>query len=238
MPSLPAIRQIVLLVPDLEPALAEFRQAFGFTRGTRHEEGMAQLGFEHEIFTFGDTFLEICAPLSPDSHAGKLVERHGPIGYMVDVQVSDLASVIARAGELDITPVLARELDGHQISQWHPKAFGTLAEFDQIEPHDTWHFAPGIFEASCTDVAQDMVAAELAVPVPIATAKTWAAVLDAEVVDDTTVVLQKTQVRFVPAGDRTGLVAVDVTATDPARVGETIHLSGVDFRFVAASTED
>lgn len=198
---------------------------------------MAQLGFEHEIFTFGDTFLEICAPLSPDSHAGKLVKRRGPMGYMVDVQVGDLASVSARAAELDIHPLFAREMDGHEISQWHPKAFGTLAEFDQVEPHDTWHFAPGIFEASCTEVAQDMVAAVLAVPDPIATAKTWGTVLDAEVVDDATVLLEKTQVRFVPAGNRTGLVTVDVTATDPARVGETIHLSGVDFSFVAATTE-
>lgn len=236
MPALPSIRQIVLLVPDLDAALAEFREVFGFTSGTRDEEEMARLGFEHEIFTFSDTFLEICAPLSPDSHPGKLVERLGSCGYMVDVQVEDLDAVIARGADAGIAPLFVQDFGDHRISQWHPKSLGTLAEFDQVNPHDTWHFAPRIFEAGCSDVALDIVGAELAAADPAQLAALWADLVQAPLQGDTTLHLGETTLRFSLAAERLGLVAVDVLATDPARVGETVHLSGVDFHFVAART--
>lgn len=233
MPALPCIRQVVLLVPDLDEAIAQCRETFGFTSGTRDPESMAKLGFTHEVLSFGDTFLELVAPMTPDSSHGRLVERKGAVGYMLVVQVADLKADIGRAAGLGIEPLFAEDFEGNKISQWHPKSLGTLAELDQVDPHDSWHFAPRIFEASCTDVARDIVGAELASADPEAMALTWSQVLDAPLSDPTTLPLQETVLRFVPAGDATGLVAVDVAATDPARVGESLHLCGVDFRFVA-----
>lgn len=233
MPALPCIRQVVLLVPDLDEAIAQCRETFGFTSGTRDPESMAKLGFTHEVLSFGDTFLELVAPMTPDSSHGRLVERKGAVGYMLVVQVADLKADIDRAANLGIEPLFAEDFEGNKISQWHPKSLGTLAELDQVDPHDSWHFAPRIFEASCTDVARDIVGAELASADPEAMAQTWSQILDAPLSDPTTLPLQETVLRFVPAGDSTGLVAVDVAATDPSRVGESLHLCGVDFRFVA-----
>lgn len=233
MPSLPCIRQVVLLVPDLEEALGEFRKTFGFTSGTRDAESMAELGFEHEVLSFADTFIEVCAPLKADSVPGRLVERKGAVGYMLVVQVDDQKAAIDRAAELEIKPLFAQEFEGNQISQWHPKSLGTLAEIDQIEPAESWHFAPRIFEASCTDVARDIVGAELATPDPEAMALVWSQVVDVPLTDPTTLHLNGTVLRFVPAGESTGLVAVDVIATDPARAGDVVRIGGVDFRFVA-----
>lgn len=234
MPALPTIRQVVLLVPELEPALAEFRKTFGFTRGTK-SDGITKWGFEHEVFTFGDSFLEICAPLAADSHPGRLMERRGAMGYMVVVQVDDLEAVIAKAAVQEIKPLFAEDLDGNAISQWHPKAFGTLVEFDQVNPHDSWHYAPRVFEASCTEVARDVVGAVLAVADPAAMAATWSTVLGAPLINPTTLDLQRTTLTLVQAvGAKSGLVEIELEPTDPSRVGETIHLSGVDFTFVAA----
>ncbi|MGJ9422601.1 VOC family protein [Aeromicrobium sp. CF3.5] len=234
MTAVPCIRQVVLLVPDLEQALAETREAFGFTSGTRDPESMAELGFEHEVCSFGDTFLELCAPLAADSGPGRLVDRKGALGYMLVVQVADLQAATDRAAALEIAPLFAQDFEGNRISQWHPKALGTLAELDQVEPQDSWHFAPRIFDASCTEVARDIVGADLAVPDPEAMARTWSQVLDVPLADPTTLPLQDTIVRFVRSSvESTGLVAVDVAAADPARVGDSVRLGGVDFRFVA-----
>lgn len=235
MPSLPCIRQVVLLVPDLEETLGEFRETFGFTSGTRDAESMAELGFEHEVLSLGDTFIEVCAPLSADSVPGRLVERKGAVGYMLVVQVADQKAAIDRAADLDIKPLFAQDFEGNQISQWHPKSLGTLAEIDQIEPAESWHFAPRIFDASCTDVARDIAGAELATPDPEAMASVWSQVVDVPLTDPTTLHLNGTVLRFVPAGESTGLVAVDVIATDPARVGDVVRIGGVDFRFVAGA---
>jgi len=234
MTAVPCIRQVVLLVPDLDEALAQTRDAFGFTSGTRDPESMAELGFVHEVCSFNDTFIELCAPISADSVPGRLVERKGAVGYMLVVQVDDLAAVIDRAAGQDIAPLFTQDFEGHPISQWHPKSLGTLAELDQIDPHDSWHFAPRIFDASCTDVARDIVGAELATPDPEAMARTWSDMLDVPLSDPTTLPLQDTVLRFVASAEgKSGLIAVDVAATEPARVGETVHIGGVDFRFVA-----
>lgn len=233
MTTVPTIRQVVVLVPDLEPALARARDVFGFTSGTRDPESMAELGFEHEVCSFGDTFLEIVAPLSPDSPPGRLVERKGAVGYMLVVQVADLQAAIDRAAAIGIEPLFTQDFEGNRISQWHPRSLGTLAELDQVDPHDSWHFAPRIFDASCTDVAKDVVAADLAVADPEQMASTWSEVLDQPLVDPTTLRLNDTVLRFVPSAEGlTGLVAVDVAATDPARVGDRVEIGGVEVRFV------
>lgn len=234
MTAIPCIRQVVLLVPDLDEALAQTREAFGFTTGTRDEQSMADLGFVHEVCSFNDTFVELVAPMTPDSAHGRLVEAKGAVGYMLVVQVADLKAVIGRAAKLGIEPVMAEPFEGNEISQWHPKSLGTLAEFDQMATDDTWHFAPRIFDASCTDVARDIVGSDLAVPDPEAMAQTWSQILDIPLTDPTTLTMQGTVLRFVPStAESRGLVAVDVTATDSARVGDVIRLGGVDFRFVA-----
>lgn len=235
MTVLPRVRQVVLLVPDLDEALGQCRDTFGFTSGTRDPESMAELGFEHEVLSFADTFLEVCAPLTADSVGGRLVERKGAVGYMLVVQVGDQQAVIDRAAGLDFAPLFAQDFEGNRISQWHPKSLGTLAEIDQVEPAESWHFAPRIFDASCTDVARDIVGAELATPDPEGMAKVWSQVLDVPLSDPTTLPLGETVLRFVPAGDTTGLVAVDVAAADASRVGDVVRIGGVDFRFVADS---
>lgn len=233
MPQLPALRQIVLIVPDLDEAVDRAREIFGFTSGTRDTESMAELGFTHEIFSFADTFIEIVAPIDAESPHGRMVARQGAGGYMVDVQVADLDKLVERAAGLDIAPLFVQDFEEHRISQWHPKALGTLAEFDHVEPHDTWHFAPRIFEASCTAVARDIVGAEISVDDPERMAQKWSRVIDAPLIGGRTVDLGQGSVTFVAGTDRKGLTAVHVIATDPARVGQSVVLGGVDFRFVA-----
>lgn len=232
--TLPRLRQIVLITGDLDAATAHARHLFGFTDGIRDEESMAALGFEHEVFTFGDTFLEIVAPLSADSPHGRMVAAHGDSGYMVDVQVADLDGLVERARVAGITPVLDQEFQGHRITQWHPRELGTLAEFDQVEPVHTWHFAPRIFRARSTAVVRDIAGATLAVPDPKVMAIRWSHVLGSPRIGTTVPLSCQERLSFVACGSgRAGLRVVDVLAADPAAVGESVDLCGVSFRFVA-----
>ncbi|SKB05314.1 VOC family protein [Aeromicrobium choanae] len=233
------LRQIVLITDDLPAATEQAIAAFGFPGTVRDEEGMAKLGFVHEVFSFGDTFLEIVAPASTDSAHGRLVAKNGPGGFMAVAQVTDLDAVVERAATRELAPLLHEEYDGHVISQWHPKALGTLAEIDQVEPFDTWHFAPGIFDQRATGAARDIVGATLAVGDPAAVAANWAALTGAPVDADHTVRLGPESLALVESGDgRRGLVAVDVAAADPRDVGRVVDLCGVPFRFVPPTTEE
>lgn len=231
-PPLPRLRQVALLVPDLEAALAEVRTAFGATEGTRDPEEMAALGFAHEIVSFADTFLELCSPLPAETTtpAQRLLERRGACGYLLDVQVPDLDAVVARAAEAGVAPLFDEPFGAGRISQWHPRAMGTLVELDEIDPPGSWHYAPAIFERAATGVATDITGAEVAVTDPEAVAATWGRLLDVRP-DGDELRLGPTTVRFV-VGDE-GLRAVDVAAADPGRVGDVLTLAGVEFRFVA-----
>jgi len=152
---------------------------------------------------------------------------------MVVVQVADVEATRARAAALGISPVFESPYEGHTITQWHPRDFGTLAELDEIRPADTWHMAPRIFENGSTEVVGDVTAIELSVADPAVTAATWAAVLDLRVdPGGPSLDLSGRQVRFVPATAGEGLSAVELPATDRALAGRTVRLSGVDFRLV------
>ena len=73
MAAVPAVRQLVFLAADLESTLATARAELGLQEGVKDAQGMAELGFVHEVLTIENTFLEFTAPLGPDSMPAGLV---------------------------------------------------------------------------------------------------------------------------------------------------------------------
>lgn len=234
MTALPMLRQIVLITDDLEPALKHARAALGLHEGLRDAEGMAAIGFTHEVLAIDQTFLEIVAPVSMDSPQARQLDKYGPGGFMAVLQVADLPAVRAHAQELGFGPLLDEDYEGQPITQWNPKDLGTIAEIDQMTPADHWHFAPKVFEIGSTEVVQDIRAVDIAVDEPIVMAARWAQLLG-QPVDGPVVPLGGGQsLRFVAADGARGVCAVDVIASDARRVGDAVTLCGVDFRFVGA----
>ncbi len=235
MPALPALRQLVFLAADLDATLAAARHQLGLGAGVTDEEGMAALGFVHEVLTIDQTYLEFTAPSGPDTMPGRLVAKRGDLGYMVVLQVADLDEVKQRAAAIGAHPVFETPYDGNVISQWHPRVFGTLLEIDQTDPIDGWHYGPQAQANACTDVVGDIRSIDVAVEQPASVAGRWAALLGIDVAGDgTSLDLAGRTVAFVPVGPAgEGLVAVDLPTTDPARQGTAVTISGVAFRLVA-----
>jgi catechol 2,3-dioxygenase-like lactoylglutathione lyase family enzyme len=238
--GLPALRQVVLLTGDLEASVATARDAFGFPPGVSDPDGMAAIGFRHQVFGFDRTFVEICQPLDPESAAGRRVAAAGDGGFMVVVQVDEAGPMLARASALGLRPLLTEDFHGSPISQWHPRDFGTMAEFDQMIPADSWHLAPEVYAARSTAVARDVRDVTLEVADPPAMAQRWAAVTGGTVLPDSTAVrLTDGTVTFRPRVARSdstqphkarpATFEVVCAAADPSAAGRSIRLCGVDF---------
>lgn len=232
-PSLPELRQVVLLTSDLEGTLSTLRAAFGVPQGFRDVEGMAAIGFKHSVVGFDRTYVEVCEPSDPESPLGQKTKAKGDSGFMVVVQVKDSAAMVARAAGLGIEPIFVKDHHGSPISQWRPRDFGTLAEFDQINPEEGWHFAPAVYDARSTSVVDDIVALDISVEDPAAMARRWATVLGASVDEDgTSVDAGGRTIRFNTRPGVRGLHTVECRAGDRARAGERNRISGVDFVLV------
>ena len=230
--SLPALRQIVLLADDLDRSVADVRDFLGLSAGIQAAAEMAALGFEHEVLAIDQTFVEVVSPLSSDTSPGRLLARHGDTGYMVVVQVADLAAVVAGGDRLGLTPSMREVLHGNAISQWHPRDLGTLTEIDEMTDGATWHFCPELSDTGLTDTVSDLISVDIAAAEPASTAGRWAALLGLPAPSGTQVSLARGTVRFVPADGRRGLVAATFAPGSspsgaPGRRGATI--CGVQF---------
>jgi hypothetical protein len=238
MDTLPALRQVVLLAGDLPSALAETKAVLGLRSGIRDEESMAALGLSHEVLAIRDTFVEIVSPLSrsassDSSPAGRLLARQGDCGYMVVLQVADVDAVLARAADLGLKPIMHEVFEGNPMTQWHPRDLGTLAEFDEMRVAE-WHFCPALSDTGCTDVVQDIVSVDIAVPDPSGQAQRWATLLGLAVEPGSTrVALARGELRFVDSagGDGGGLRAVTLAASNPDQTRRA-QLCGVAFSVV------
>lgn len=229
----PEFRQVVLLTGDLEGALSTARNELGVPEGFRNAEALAKVGMKHELFGFNRTYVEICEPLSSESSAGRSLAKKGDSGFMVVVQVEDFDAMTQRATELGLVPLVSKDFHGSMLSQWHPRDFGTIAEFDEMRPADSWHFAPDVYEARGSGVVEDIVAVELAVADPHEMAKRWAVVTGAEVCEDgVSVQTRGCILRFSTVEGVVGVFAVDCRAADRDKVGTVVHVAGVDFRLV------
>jgi acyl-CoA synthetase (AMP-forming)/AMP-acid ligase II len=225
----PVLRQVVLLAADLDDALRRARELLGLNPGVRDADGMAALGFEHEVLAIEETFVEIVHPLAADSPAGRVLARRGECGFMVALQVPSLDDVLVRAAAIGLAPVMHTTYEGNPISQWHPRDLGTLAELDEMRTAE-WHLLPELAATGSTAVVDDVVAVEIEVPDPAGCAARWGALLGVPVDDGASALdLDGRRVEFRPGEG--GLVAVRL-AGRAARVdtlcGVRIEIMGTE----------
>jgi hypothetical protein len=190
-----------------------------------------------------DTYVEVLAPTTPDHPVARWLRRAGGAsGWVLSTQVPSLDGVRERAAEHGVRIAVETQAMGHNIVQLHPLDVGVLLELDEFLPREAWFWdelpAAQAAHAARTSKADDILAVDVAAGDPAALARTWAAVIGidppAATADGAALAFGSRTIRFVPARDgRTGIVAVDVHATDRDHVaGSAGELCRTLIRFV------
>lgn len=127
------IEHVALAVSNLDEAIALYRDLWGLE--LEHRETVEDQGVEEAMFSLGDSYIQLLAPLSPDTTVGKFIERRGEglhhIAYEVDNIVSALAKLKEAGSKLiDETPRAGSR--GTRVAFVHPAGNrGVLVELVQ-----------------------------------------------------------------------------------------------------------
>ncbi len=130
------IDHVGIAVPDLDQAIAFYRDSFGMQ--VVHEEVNEEQGVREAMMAVGDSTscIQLLAPLSADSPIGRFLDRSGPGIQQMAYRVSDIDAVCAALRERGVrllydTP--KRGTSNSRVNFVHPKsAGGVLVEL--VEP--------------------------------------------------------------------------------------------------------
>lgn len=127
----PRIAHVGIAVPDLEQALAFYRDVLGLTpHAPEAADGATILSLP-----FGESEVELLAPDSPDGPIARFLARRGAGIHHICFRVADLDAALAacrRAGYRLIDETPRSGAGGHRIAFVHPKATaGILLELTE-----------------------------------------------------------------------------------------------------------
>ena len=127
----PRIAHVGIAVPDLEQALAFYRDVLGLTpHAPETADGAAILSLP-----FGESEVELLSPNAPDGPIAKFLARRGPGIHHICYRVADLDAALAacrRAGYRLIDESPRSGAGGRRIAFVHPKATaGILLELTE-----------------------------------------------------------------------------------------------------------
>jgi methylmalonyl-CoA/ethylmalonyl-CoA epimerase len=117
----PRIAHVGIAVPDLDTALPFYRDVLGIEP---HPPEVVD-GATILVFPFGESDVELLAPLNPDTPIGKFLARRGPGIHHICYRVPDLEAALEAcraAGYKLIDEVPRPGAMGHRVAFVHPKA--------------------------------------------------------------------------------------------------------------------
>ena len=131
-----AIDHVGIAVPDLDVAIAEYRDKFGMV--VLHEETNEEQGVREAMVGVGDSgsCIQLLAPLNAESTIAKFLDRSGPglqqLAYRVE-DVEQVSAVLRERGLRLLYDAPRRGTAGSRINFVHPRdAGGVLVEL--VEP--------------------------------------------------------------------------------------------------------
>ena len=119
-----------IAVTDLAAARALYEQVLGLE--VTHEEVITEQGVHELLLRAGDAFVQLVAPLDPDTPVGRFLVRRGEGLHHVGYAVPDVAAAVAdlrTQGFEVIDPAPRIGSGGSTIAFIHPKSMqGVLVE--------------------------------------------------------------------------------------------------------------
>jgi len=130
------IDHVGVAVVDLDEAVTYYEETFGMRKV--HEEVNEEQGVREVMMAVGDSgsFVQLLAPLRPDSAIAKFLDRHGPGLQQVAYRVDDVDATCAQLRDRGVRLLYdepRRGTNDSRINFIHPKdAGGVLVEL--VEP--------------------------------------------------------------------------------------------------------
>ena len=232
------LRQICLVAEELAPAVDELCGVLGIEVCYRDPD-VAHCGLGNAVMPVRGNFLEIVAPVEPDTSAGRYLKRRGGNGgYMVILQCPDALAERERIAELGVRHVYTIDKPAYTATHFHPRDVGgILLSIDSVEPGADYtdpmcSWAPAsrnwqIFIR--TGRVGELAGVELQSDDPAAFADLWSRILDLPVTQDESanpvIELINGPVRFVPATDGrgAGVGGIDLQVADREAVLDAVR---------------
>src|SRR5437660_10082525 len=176
--QLPRLRQAVIAAHDLDEVAGQLRSALGLSEPFA-DPGVEHFGLRNAVFALADSFLEVVSPIRPDTSAGRLLERRGgDCGYMLMLQVADLAAARDRVRKLGIREVFEVSLDDMAEVHLHPADIrGAIVSLSQPEPPAAWRWGGPNWQGR-RGGGVELSGATLTVSQPVDIADGWAQIVD------------------------------------------------------------
>lgn len=258
------LRQICLVAPELEPAVADIRAILGVAP-CYHDPNVAPFGLVNAVFPIGYSFLEVVAPVAEATTAGRFLERSGGRGgYMVIIDCDDPERRQSHAAALGIRIAHVSDHGDYFGVQLHPRdCRAAMIELNRTAGGDDiagpYHPAgpdwPGQAKTppgQARTQAKALLEAELESPDPAGLAAHWARILERPATSDGVdplIVLDVGVLRFLPApmGTAECLAGLRIAVADPEQVraaaaargyavtGGSFHCYGVRISPLAAA---
>jgi len=226
------IRHFVLASPDIDAVSAQLQSFLKVPQGHRHDMG-AILGFRNEMMMIGQTMFELVQPVKPDHRLHRWFGEHGGEGgYMIVFQTFDADAFRARAEAEKLRLTRDMLFRGQDMIQFDPKRFGTHLETYRYTLPNGWWGDPVGRKYGKSEVAVDIVAADVAVEAPPAEIAAQVGRLFQSPVSGATVRFPGKQIRFLQASGRAGLTALDFEAIDRAAAGRIARICNLDLRLI------
>ncbi len=234
------LRQICLVAEKLEPSVGQLSRILGIDQ-CFIDPAVGKFGLENTLLGVGSQFLEVVAPITPNTAAGRFLERRGGNGgYMVICQAITRAAqdrVRQRATDNAVRVAYESDRGSWNLMQLHPADMGAAfleVDWDCNEQADGfWHPAGG--DAWRQSVRDETVWAisgvELQSSDPERLAQRWAAVLGQPVGRRNgmaQVSLANAGIRFIEAADGRGdgLGAIELRCHDAQAVQDRARQAG------------
>ncbi len=216
------MRQVALAARDLDAVAGELRTALGLGEPFS-DPAVGYFGLRNAVFALGDTFLEVVSPVRDGTAAGRLIERRGgDCGYMVMLQVEDLAAARERAAALGVREVFDIALEDISEVHLHPLDMrGAIVSLSAPVPVSGWRWGGEGWEQR--SVPGGLRAVTIAVRDRAAVGDRGRQIAGGDLPG----------VRFVADEEEQGPVQVELDAPGLGAHGGAVELAGV--RFVSAS---
>jgi methylmalonyl-CoA/ethylmalonyl-CoA epimerase len=128
------LHHTAIAVRDLDVTLGAIARLFGVEPLSR--ETVQEQGVEEAMVPLGGSFLQVIAPLAPETPVGRFLERRGEGLHHVAIQVADIDAALEhlRASGAELVDAKPRRGGGgNRIAFLHPRTLaGVLIELVEV----------------------------------------------------------------------------------------------------------